>query len=255
MSQEKGELSKHNDEGICEIIFSHPKSNSLPQMLLYSLADEIAEAGRDQKVKVIVLKSVGDGAFCAGASFDELLTINSLEKAQAFFSGFARVIMAMKRCPKFVIARVQGKVVGGGAGIVAAADYALATQTGSVRLSELAIGIGPFTIGPAVQRKVGVSTFSEMAISTEWRSAQWCKERGLYADVFENIELLDNAVKEFSKRLSSYSTNAMKALKKLIWQGTDDWETVLAERVATTSQLVLSSHAQDAIQKAKDNKK
>ncbi len=254
MSNEKGELSRTFSESIEEITFSHPKGNSLPRILLYSLADAIREAGSDSEVKVVVLRSAGDSTFCAGASFDELLAIDSLEKAQGFFSGFAKVILAIKQCPKFIIARVQGKVVGGGAGLVAACDYAFALESSSVRLSELAIGIGPFTIGPAVQRKIGLPAFNEMAISADWRSAKWCCDRGLFAEVVPTIEALDERVLEFSRRLSGYSLEAMISLKRALWEGTENWESVLADRVATTGRLVLSRNAQEALHAAKNKK-
>lgn len=246
-----GSVTRVTNNGICEITFFHPKGNSLPRQVLYALASEIESAGADRECNVIVLRSHGDGAFCAGASFDELLQVDNLEKARAFFSGFAKVIMAMKNCPKFIVARVHAKVVGGGAGLVSSADYALATNKASVRLSELAIGIGPFTIGPAVLRRIGTAAFHEMAVSADWRSAEWAKERGFYAEVFENEEKLDNELNKLCEKFNSYSPEAMKAVKRMVWEGTDNWEKILDERVMITSGLVLTKHAQDAITKAK----
>lgn len=248
-------LERKTEDGIATITFGHSKSNSLPRILLYSLAEEIEKAGMDPSNKVIVLQSVGDKTFCAGASFDELLEVDTPEKGRGFFSGFARVLLAMKRCPKFIIARVQGKVAGGGGGIVCAADYALAVEDASVRLSELAIGIAPFTIGPAVQRKIGLAAFNEMAISADWRSAAWCRSFGMFAELYPTIHELDAGVAAFAKKLASYSPIAMQALKKVLWEGTENWEELLDTRVSIVSSMVLSDFAQNAIQKAKQGQR
>lgn len=251
MEQKGSILEKTVDSGVATITFGNEKSNSLPRILLFAIAEEILKTGNDAAVKVIILKSVGDKTFCAGASFDELSEVKTLEAARGFFSGFARIILAMKQCSKFIISRVQGKTAGGGAGIICASDYSFAHSEASVRLSELAIGIGPFTIGPAVQRKIGTAAFNEMAISADWRSAQWCHSKGMFADVFSTIEELDTATKAFAQKLAGYSPHAMSTLKKVLWEGTDDWEALLDLRVATVSTLVISPFAQDAIQKAK----
>ena len=240
------------DNGIGTVTFFHPQSNSLPGNLLRSLADEINKLGNDAACKVIVLQSEGEKAFCAGASFDELVSLETLEEGKKFFSGFALVINAMRKAPKFVIARVQGKAVGGGVGLASAADYTLALDNSSVKLSELAVGIGPFVVGPAVERKIGTSAFSSLSINaTEWQTAQWAKEKGLYADIFSSIENLDNAVLALADKLSLSNPEAMLLLKKVQWQGTENWDTLLFERAEMSGKLVLSDFTKNAIAKFK----
>ncbi len=240
------------NDGIGTITFFHPQSNSLPGEILRKLASEIEGLGKNAEAKVIVLQSEGEKAFCAGASFDELISIKDLETGKKFFSGFAGVINAMRKAPKFVIARVQGKAVGGGVGIASAADYAIALSNASVKLSELAVGIGPFVVGPAVERKVGSSAFCQMAINaTEWQTATWAKEKGLYAEVVEDIHQLDDAVHQLAHRLSNSNPEAMMLLKKAAWTGTDHWDDLLIERAEMSGKLVLSEFTVNAINKFK----
>lgn len=250
-----GEVKTTIENGIATVSFFHPQSNSLPGEILRTLADEITKAGNNSDAKVIVLKSEGDKSFCAGASFDELITISDLETGKRFFSGFAGVINAMRMAPKFVIARVQGKAVGGGVGLASAADYTLATTGASVKLSELAVGIGPFVVGPAVERKIGTAAFCELSINaTEWRNAQWAYNKGLYADVFNTADELDEAVKILAERLSNSNPEAMQLLKKAFWQGTENWDTLLIERAMMSGKLVLSDFTRNAIGKFKAKK-
>jgi len=240
------------NDGIGTITFFHPQSNSLPGEILRTLASQIEEMGKNEDAKVIVLQSEGEKAFCAGASFDELISIKDLETGKKFFSGFAGVINAMRKAPKFVIARVQGKAVGGGVGIASAADYTIATTHASVKLSELAVGIGPFVVGPAVERKVGSSAFCQLAINaTEWQTATWAKEKGLYAEIYDDVHQLDEAVHQLAHRLSHSNPEAMMLLKKAAWQGTDHWDTLLIERAEMSGKLVLSDFTVNAINKFK----
>ena len=225
---------------IATITFSHPAHNSLPTDLLDKLTHAITEAGKDDNVAVIILRSGGERTFCAGASFDELKSINNFEAGKKFFSGFANVINAMRLCPKLIIVRVQGKAVGGGVGIASAGDYCMATQLADIKLSELNIGIGPFVIAPAVERKIGLSAFSELAINaSEFRSAAWASQKGLYNAVFETTEQLDIAVKQLAEKLAASSPAAMREMKKIFWQNTDHWDNLLIERAAISGQLIL----------------
>ncbi|MEK6615660.1 MAG: enoyl-CoA hydratase/isomerase family protein [Bacteroidota bacterium] len=238
--------------GIGTVTFFHPQSNSLPGEILRKLADEITSAGNNADAKVIVLKSEGDKAFCGGASFDELSSIKNFEEGKKFFSGFSFVINAIRKSPKFVIVRVHGKAVGGGVGLASAGDYTLAVNDASIRLSELALGIGPFVVGPAVERKVGVSAFTALTINpTAWKSAEWAREKGLYADVFSTIEELDKAVQVLAEKLSQSSPDAMAQLKKVIWEGTENWDTLLIERAEISGRLVLSDFTKNYIEKFK----
>ncbi|MFM7024008.1 MAG: enoyl-CoA hydratase/isomerase family protein [Flavobacteriales bacterium] len=237
----EGKVTTSIENGIGKIIFAHPKSNSLPGVLLNQLAKAISDFGADKEVKVILLLSEGDKTFCAGASFDELLSINDKETGKTFFSGFAKVILAMRACPKFVVIKVQGRAIGGGVGIVAAADYSFALATASVKLSELTIGIGPFVIGPAVERKIGVSAFSSLSVnSAQWQSAQWAFDKGLYSAMFEKEEELDAELSALLKNLSGSSPDAMNKIKEMLWEGTDHWVKLLPERAAISGELVLS---------------
>jgi len=237
-----------DERGIATIEFGHPLSNSLPGTILRKLAQTINEAGQDDEVKIIVLRSGGDKAFCAGASFDELISINDLETGKIFFSGFAKVINACRTCPKLIIGRIQGKAVGGGVGLASAVDYCYATRYADVKLSELAVGIGPFVVGPAVERKMGLSAMSELAINaTEWQSAEWAYSRGLYAELYDNAEEMDEAIDVLADKLSKSNPEAMSLLKKIFWQGTEHWDTLLAERAIISGTLVLSDFTVNAI--------
>jgi len=242
--------SFHN--GITSIEFFHPQSNSLPGKILDELAKEIHSAGNDNETKVIILRSGGEKAFCAGALFDELITIKDKEHGTEFFNGFARVINAMRKCPQFIIARVQGKCVGGGVGLAAAADYTIALEGADIKLSELAIGIGPFVVGPAIERKIGVSAFSQLAIDTTlWRSADWAGKKGLYAELHHSIEAMDESLHRITNNLAHSNPAAMAAMKKIFWKGTEDWDHLLTERAAISGKLVLGEYTKHAIQKFK----
>lgn len=234
--------------GLGTITFGHPMSNSLPGKILRKLAETITQLGEDQSVRVILLKSDGDRAFCAGASFDELISIEDLETGQEFFSGFARVINACRTCPKFIIGRVQGKAVGGGVGIASSVDYCFATTRAEVKLSELAVGIGPFVVGPAVERKIGLAAMSELAINaTEWRSAEWAKEKGLYTDIFNDAPSMDVEIDRLIAQLLKSNPDAMSELKLVFWQGTEHWNQLLMDRASISGRLVLSEFTRNAI--------
>jgi methylglutaconyl-CoA hydratase len=250
---EQGTVKSVVCDGIAEVTFFHPMSNSLPGKLLLKLADTITEMGGDTNVKVIVLKSEGEKAFCAGASFDELMQIDEAEAGTRFFSGFAHVINAIRKAPKFVLARVQGKAVGGGVGLASAADYTFAVDAASIKLSELAVGIGPFVVGPAVERKVGKSAFMQLSINaTEWYSAQWAQQQGLYASVYSNTAEMDAAINKLSVQLAKSNPEAMHDLKKVFWQGTENWDTLLTERAAISGKLVVSEFTRTAIHSFKN---
>ncbi len=241
------------ENGIGTIEFFHPQSNSLPANILAELAFTITKAGEDDNIKVIILKSAGERAFCAGASFDELIAIDNEATGKQFFSGFANVINAARKCPKFIIGRVQGKAVGGGVGMASATDYCFATKFASAKLSELAIGIGPFVVGPAVERKVGRSAFSAMTINaTKWFDANWAREKGLYTEVFETPEEMDIELAKLATTLSKSNPESMKGLKKVMWQGTEHWDTLLMERAENSGTLVLSDFTSNAIAKEKN---
>ena len=240
------------ESSIGTIEFFHPQSNSLPGHILAELASTITKAGEDDNIKVIVLKSAGERAFCAGASFDELVAIDTRENGKKFFSGFANVINAARKCPKFIIGRVQGKAVGGGVGMASATDYCFATKFASAKLSELAIGIGPFVVGPAVERKIGTSAFSAMTINaSKWFDASWAREKGLYTEVFDSVDEMDVEVGKLASTLSKYNPEAMEGLKKIMWQGTEHWDTLLMERAVSSGTLVLSDFTKNAIEKFK----
>jgi methylglutaconyl-CoA hydratase len=244
---------KHNIENnIATIEFFHPEQNSLPGNILAQLANTITEVGNNAEVKVIILKSGGDRTFCAGASFKELIAINDAETGKVFFSGFANVINAIRKCPKFIIGRIQGKTVGGGVGIASATDYCMATKFAAIKLSELNVGIGPFVVSPAIERKMGVSAMSQIAIdANSFYEASWAFEKGLYASVSDSIEVLDAEVQKFAEHLCAYNPEAMMEMKKIFWRGTEDWDNLLAERAAISGRLVLSDFTKETLKKFK----
>ncbi len=238
--------------GIGTIEFFHPQSNSLPSHVLNKLSETITAAGENDEVKVIILRSGGDRAFCAGASLDELMAIEDESQGKQFFSGFANFINVARKCPKFIIGRVQGKAVGGGVGMASSMDYCFATKYAFVKLSELAIGIGPFVVGPPIERKIGLSAFSQLSINaTEWHSAQWAKEKGLFAEVYETAEEMDVAIQTLAEKLASSNPDSMRGLKQVIWEGMDHWDNLLLERAAMSGRWVLSDFTRKTLARLK----
>jgi methylglutaconyl-CoA hydratase len=247
-----GYVRSETHKGITTIEFFHPQSNSLPRRILEELANEIHAVGNNETSKVIIIQSAGDKTFCAGASFDELTQIEDEKKGFDFFSGFANVINAMRKCPKLIIGRIQGKCVGGGVGLASAVDYAIAVEGADIKLSELAVGIGPFVVGPAIERKIGTSAFSQLAIDAAmWRNADWARRKGLFAEVHPNEEGMNESVQRLATQLSGSSPEAIKEIKKIFWKGTEDWDTLLCDRAEISGRLVLSQHTKEAIEKFK----
>lgn len=252
MSTTTGTIQTSIENKIATITFSHPASNSFPSTQLAALTILLQQLSADANVSVIVLQSAGEGAFCAGASFDELLAVSNLEEGKAFFSGFANVINAMRDCPKIIVGRIQGKAVGGGVGLASACDITFATENAAVKLSEIAIGIGPFVIEPAVSRKIGKMAMAEMALNpAEWQSASWALEHHLYSKIFPSIAAMDEALTAYVKQLASYNPEALLEMKKVLWQGTESWKELLYERAAISGKLVLSAFTKSALEQFK----
>ena len=247
-----GSLYTNINNQIATVEFGHPASNSFVSELLQRLTNEINQLSSNDEVSIIVLKSEGDRAFCAGASFDELITISNLDEGKAFFSGFANVINAMRSCDKPIIGRIQGKAVGGGVGLASACDYVFATEAASIKLSEISIGIAPLVIAPAVERKIGKDGLAELALApTEWKNAYWAKEKGLFSKVFDSIKELDKELDDFSLKLASYNPEALTAMKKALWEGTENWASLLLERAEQSGRLALSEATKAALAKFK----
>lgn len=243
-----GSLYTKIQQKVATIEFGHPASNSFPSVLLQRLTDELNTLGKNPDINVIVLRSEGEGAFCAGASFDELIAITNLKEGEKFFSGFANVINAMRKCPKLIVGRIHGKAVGGGVGLAAACDYAMATVDSAVKLSEFVIGIGPFVIAPAVERKMGTAALSEMTLAAhEWKNAYWAQQKGLYAKVFETTAELDKELDIFASKLATYNPEALASMKKVLWENTDNWDKLLIQRAAISGKLVLSEFTKNAL--------
>ncbi|RTL49835.1 MAG: enoyl-CoA hydratase/isomerase family protein [Sphingobacteriales bacterium] len=256
MNNEHGYVTVHRSHGISTIEFFHPQSNSLPGKILHELAEAIHNEGINADIKVIILRSAGEKTFCSGASFEELAAIQTEAAGEQFFSGFAHVINAMRKAPQLIIARIQGKCVGGGVGLAATADYAIATTGADVKLSELAVGIGPFVVGPAVERKIGLSAFSQLAIdAANWRPAEWAKQKGLYAELHAEISGMDESIHRLANFLSQSSITAIKELKHVFWQGTEHWDDLLHKRASVSGKLVLSDYTKKFIEQFKNKQK
>lgn len=248
-SNNTGTLSTSLSNKVATLSFGHPSSNSFPRLLLNQLTTQINDWSANPEVNVIILQSEGNGAFCAGASFDELLAVQTPEQGAEFFSGFANLINAMRLCSKIIVGRIQGKAVGGGVGIIAACDYAFALETSAIKLSEIAIGIGPFVIEPAVSRKIGSTAMSQLALAPlQWKTAQWAQQKGLYAEMFDTIETLDKNLAIFVTNLASYNPEALLEMKKVFWEGTAHWQELLIERAYISGQLVLSDFTKKALE-------
>ena len=251
VSSPDGDVRVHIADGIGTLEFYHPKGNSLPGVLLRRLAAEVTAVGQDSAVRVIVIRSGGSGPFCAGASFDELMSIESATQGQEFFSGFAGVILAMIRAPKFVLTRVHGKAAGGAVGLIAASDFSFALRSASAKLSELAIGIGPFVVGPVIEKKIGLAAFSAMAVDADWRDGAWCERHGLYSRLFEELGEMDTSLDALAATLAASNPDAMAELKRVFWAGTEHWDELLAERAGNSGTMVLSAFTRNAISKFK----
>ena len=250
--RDNGSLYTRISDGIATLEFGHPAGNSFPAVLLERLHHELDRLSEEDQVRIIVLRSEGEKAFCAGASFDELLAVGDLEEGKQFFSGFANVINAMKKCRKLIIGRIHGKTVGGGVGLAAACDYCFATVQAAVRLSELSIGIGPFVIAPAVRRKMGVAALSELCLAPkEWKSAYWSQEKGLFAKIFDSVAEMDKELDNFVHELAGYNPEALYQVKKMLWEESGDWEPLLSERAGVSGKLVLSEFTRTALKKYK----
>ena len=248
----EGYVKTETHKGVSAVEFFHPKSNSLPGEILEELAKQIHVAGTHYETKVIVLKSAGVRSFCAGASFDELALIKNEAEGLKFFSGFANVINAMRKCPKFIIGRIQGKCVGGGVGLAAAVDYAIALNTAEIKLSELTMGLGPFVIGPVVERKIGNAAFSALAIDAAiWRNSEWAKRKNMFAEVHETTENMDESIFRLANHLAQSSLQAMAQMKKMLWKGTENWDELLKQNAAISGKLALSEFTKNAIEKFK----
>lgn len=243
-----GYVKYHSENNIGTIEFFHPKGNSLPGNILKDLTSVIHEASEDPSNQVVVLRSGGDGAFCAGASFDELCNISNADEGKEFFMGFANVINAMRTCPKMILCRIHGKAVGGGIGITAASDFSVAMKGSSIKLSELSLGIGPFVVGPAVGRKLGNSGFATLAMDSEtWYDSEWALANGLYNKLVNSIDELDKEVERLAKNLSESNPNALRNLKDIMWQSTGHWSATLEQRAEISGELVLSQHTRKFI--------
>jgi methylglutaconyl-CoA hydratase len=247
--RQEGSVDVEVQDSIATVRFSHPKSNSLPSALLQRLAKEIGDVSANSGIKAIVLRSEGEKAFCSGASFDEMKAVADAPSGKEFFSGFAKVILAMTRAPQFVVTRVQGKTTGGGVGLVAASDYALAVKSASLKLSELAVGLGPFVIGPVVERKVGRGPFAAMSIDADWRDAEWAERHGLYSRVFDDAKDMDRALDALLQFIAAANPEAIRQLKHAMWSDTSDWEQLMDRRAAISGALALSAHTRAAIEK------
>ena len=255
MSDLNGYVTVEHSEGIATIEFYHPQSNSLPAEKLNSLASAIEEEGSNTATRVIILRSAGEKVFCAGASFDELANISNEEEGLKFFSGFANVLNAMRKAPKLIVARIHGKCIGGGVGLAAAADYAIAIEGADIKLSELAVGIGPFVVGPALERKLGLSAFSQLTIdATMWRSSDWARKKGLYAELHPDLAGMDASILRLATTLSQSNPQAMSAIKKILWNATDNWDELLKERAAISGKLILSEYSKSFIASFKQKK-
>ncbi|NJW53862.1 enoyl-CoA hydratase/isomerase family protein [Salinimicrobium oceani] len=249
-NRENGSLYTKVVNGIATLEFGHPASNSFPGVLLERLTKELNKLSEDAAVKVIILRSEGEKAFCAGASFDELLAVENMQQGKIFFSGFANVINAMRSCKKLIVGRIHGKTVGGGVGLAAACDYCFASEQAAIKLSELSIGIGPFVIAPAIERKMGVAALAEMTLAAQdWKNAYWAQEKGLYARVFDSTSEMDKELEFFAEKLASYNPAALYEMKKVLWEGTENWNSLLEERAAISGELVLSDFTKNALSK------
>ncbi|MBX7117560.1 MAG: enoyl-CoA hydratase/isomerase family protein [Gemmatimonadaceae bacterium] len=243
----EGTVRTETRDGIATVEFAHPKGNSLPAALLNDLAAAITAAGADPSARVIVLRSAGGSTFCAGASFDEFTAVATPEAGQAFFSGFARVILAMIRAPKFVLVRVQGRAAGGALGVIAASDYSFAVRTAQAKLSELQVGIGPFVVGVVLERKLGQAAFQHLGVHADWHDAAWCERHGLYAMLCDDTAGLDAAVEAHATRLAGANPEAMREMKRIFWAGTEGWEAQMRERAAMSGRMVLSDFTREAL--------
>lgn len=254
---EQGFVTSHTDpQGLTTITFGHPAHNALPSRLLAQLAEKITQAGDDPATRLILLQSEGEGTFCAGANFDELLAITDEASGKQFFTGFANVINAMRTAPRLIVGRVLGKAVGGGVGLIAACDYVFAAEKAAVRLSEVSINIGPFVIAPAVERKVGISAFTELTLNPGvFFDVQWAKRHDLFHTVKADTEHVDQAIREFCERIITKNPEALSELKRTLWHGTKHWDELLDKQAAISGRLACSPETKALLNSLKSKSK
>lgn len=230
---------------LAHIEFYHPKGNSLPSRILEELTLAFRRASEEPDLRVITLQSRGDGAFCGGANLDELRAIRDFESGKAYFMRIAELLTAMRDTPGCIIAKVQGPAVGGGVGLIAASDFVCAGQDAPVRLSEVSLGIGPFVIGPAVIRKIGLSAFSTLSLDAgTWYDAHWARSFGLYNRVVESHVELDRVAEQLAGDLAASGPSAVTTLKRELWRGENDWPARLEESAEQSAKLLMTEHTQ-----------
>jgi methylglutaconyl-CoA hydratase len=243
--QNTGFINYNIKDSVLHLEFGHPLGNSLPSNLLSGLKNSITTASTDDSIKVILLKSSGN-SFCGGASFNELVKIDNLEDATEFFMGFANLMLAIKECPKPVVAKVHGKSVGGGLGIIAASDWAIGTEKSSIRLSEISIGIGPFTIGPVLVRKIGVGNFQRLSLSADWIDSNWGLNSGLFQEIC-NSDALETVTESRIEHFKKLDPISFAENKKLMWSFSDITEDSLRVKASNVSKLLLNQNTQSIL--------
>lgn len=253
---QNGSLHSRISKGIATIEFGHPKANSLTSALLEGLMQEFNSLSENDKVSLILLKSKGEGAFCAGASFDELLQIDNLTDATHFFNGFANVFLAMRNCKKPIVGQIQGKATGGGVGLIAACDYTLATENAWIRLPELAIGIAPFVIAPVLIRKIGTTALNEMYMTPNlWKESHWAQRYNLYTQVLKNIKELNEQTAHFTENLAKINSNVLAEMKQITWKNTENWSEELHKNATLSAKFLLSEETKSILMNFKNSKK
>jgi methylglutaconyl-CoA hydratase len=105
-------------------------------------------------------------------------------------------------------------------------------------------------IAPVVERKIGAAALAELSIDAEnFRPAAWAKAKGLYAEVYDDLPSLDEAVQTLALKLATYSPEAMQQWKAVLWRGTENWNELLRARAAISAALNLSDFGKKALEK------
>lgn len=205
---------------VAQITLNRPEvRNAFDDTLIQSLTKAFTRLGKDANVRVIILRAEGS-AFCAGAD------LNWMQRSVDFsFSEnvqdahhLAAMLKAIYDCPKPVIARVHGAAFGGGVGLVAACDIALATESAKFCLSETRLGLIPAVISPFVVPKIGQTAARRYFLTAEVFSATQAAHLNLVTEVASDEAALDALLAKIVGAILANGPEALSQSKVLLEQ-------------------------------------
>ncbi len=211
---------RSDKDGISSLIINRPKSyNALSIDCMNALKEEIDRIGDDSSIKVVILSGSGKG-FCAGHDMKEMRANPERKFYDLTFDTCIKMMLAIIKCPKPVIAKVHGVATAAGCQLVSTCDLALADE--STKFATPGVNIGLFCSTPmvAVTRNVSRKHAMEMLLTGDFISAQRAYEIGLVNKVVPESEL-DSAALEFAEKIASKSPLTLKIGKEAFYKQLD----------------------------------